>query len=107
MTTTDGGQDWASVAGPTELTSAIGVTALSCPTASACVAVASDPAGQSGDTVAFSTTDGGATWQTSVMPENFDPRQLSCQSGGECVVDGIFHPPTGAHRPFRHDSLQL
>ena len=48
LETTDGGQSWTTTAGPSELTSGIGVTKLSCTSSSACLAVASDPSGQTG-----------------------------------------------------------
>ena len=96
LETSDGGGTWASVAGPNQLTSSIGVTVLACTTAESCVAVASDPADQSGAAVAFVTNDGGATWTDSVLPTDFVPTGLQCVSGELCVASGFSQSPDGS-----------
>jgi len=96
LETTDGGATWASVPGPSQLTSSIGVTALACTTAESCVAVASDPANQSGMALTFVTNDGGATWTDSNMPSDFVPRGLDCVSAERCVVSGFHQSPEGS-----------
>ena len=96
LETTDGGQTWTSSAGPSLLTSSIGVTDLSCTAATSCVAVASDPFGRSGTTVAFVTGDGGATWTESNLPSDFVPSDLQCFSSGTCVSTGFYQSPGGS-----------
>lgn len=94
--TSDGGAAWASLAGPSQLTSSIGVTDLACTTAESCVAVASNPADQSGAALAFVTNDGGATWTHSVLPTDFVPTGLQCVSGELCVASGFSQSPDGS-----------
>ena len=96
LETTDGGGTWASVAGPSQLTSSIGVTVLTCTTAQSCIAIASDPANQSGAALAFVTNDGGATWTDSNLPEDFVPRGLQCVSAQGCIVIGFSQSPDGS-----------
>lgn len=94
--TTDGGARWASVAGPSQLTSSIGVTALDCTTAESCVAISSDPAGQSGTAVAVVTDDAGTTWTDSNLPPDFVPGGLQCVSDGSCIATGFYQSPGGS-----------
>jgi photosystem II stability/assembly factor-like uncharacterized protein len=96
LETTDGGGTWASVAGPSQFTSSIGVTVLSCTTAASCVAVASDPANQSGAALAFVTNNGGATWTDSNLPSDFVPRGFQCVSDKRCIVSGFYQSPNGS-----------
>jgi photosystem II stability/assembly factor-like uncharacterized protein len=96
LETSDGGATWASLAGPSQLASSIGVTVLACTTAESCVAVASDPADQSGAALAFVTNDGGATWSDSVLPTDFVPTGLQCVSGNLCVASGFSQSPDGS-----------
>ena len=96
LETSDGGGTWASLAGPSQLTSPIGVTVLACTTAESCVAVASDPADQSGAALAFVTNDGGATWTDSVLPIDFVPTGLQCVSDELCVASGFSQLPDGS-----------
>jgi photosystem II stability/assembly factor-like uncharacterized protein len=96
LETTDGGGTWASVAGPSQLTSSIGVTALACTTAPSCIAVASDPTSQSGAALAFVTNDGGRTWTDSNLPSDFVPGGLQCMSAERCVVSGFSQSPDGS-----------
>lgn len=94
--TTDGGRSWDSMAGPSQLTSPIGVTALDCPTAESCIAVASDPSGPSGAALSFVTNDGGATWVDSTLPTGFVPREVLCVSEEHCLVNGFYQSPEGS-----------
>jgi photosystem II stability/assembly factor-like uncharacterized protein len=94
--TTDGGATWHSVAGPSQLTSSMGVTVLACTTAESCVAIASDPAGQSGPALAFVTNDGGNTWTDANLPSDFVPGGLQCVSAGNCIVTGFYQSPEGS-----------
>jgi photosystem II stability/assembly factor-like uncharacterized protein len=93
LETADGGKTWASAPGPSQLTSSIGVTVLACTTAESCVAVASDPAGQSGAALAFVTSDAGTTWTDATMPADFVPRGLQCVSAERCVASGFYQSP--------------
>jgi photosystem II stability/assembly factor-like uncharacterized protein len=96
LETTDGGANWTSLAGPSQLTSSQGVTVLACTTATSCVAIASDPANQSGTALAFVTNDGGSTWTDSSLPSNFVPGGLQCASAQYCVVSGFYQSPDGS-----------
>ncbi len=99
LETTDGGETWATVAGPSQLTSTIGVTAMACASADSCVAVASDPGGQSGEALSFVTDDGGASWTNSDLPTDFVPggqRAIQCVSATDCVVSGFYQSPDGS-----------
>jgi photosystem II stability/assembly factor-like uncharacterized protein len=94
--TTDGGHSWTTSPGPGGLTSATGVTALSCATAASCVAVASDPAGQTGAAAAYATRDGGNSWTESDLPPDFVPSALQCTSRSGCVTVGFRQAPNGS-----------
>ena len=87
--TTDGGTTWATHAGPPGLTSLVDVSAMACPSAASCLAVASGyrPA------ATYVTTDGGTTWTTEQMPENFVPHDLQCSTASSCVVTGVIQSP--------------
>jgi photosystem II stability/assembly factor-like uncharacterized protein len=96
LETTDGGGTWASLAGPSQLTSSIGVTVLTCTTAESCVVVTSDPADQSGAALAFVTNDGGAAWTDSILPTDFVPTGLQCVSAELCIASGFSQSPDGS-----------
>ncbi|MGO9343195.1 MAG: WD40/YVTN/BNR-like repeat-containing protein [Acidimicrobiales bacterium] len=99
LETTDGGNTWATEAGPSQITSNIGVTTLACNTSESCVAVASDPGGQSGAALSFVTDDGGATWTDSNLPTDFVPGgqgSMQCLSAEDCVVSGFYQSPDGS-----------
>jgi photosystem II stability/assembly factor-like uncharacterized protein len=96
LETTDGGKTWASVPGPSQLTSSMGVTVLACTTAESCIAVASDPTSQSGTALAFLTSDGGTSWTDSNLPSDFVPRGLQCVSAERCIVSGFYQSPDGS-----------
>jgi photosystem II stability/assembly factor-like uncharacterized protein len=93
--TTDAGQSWTASSGPGGLTSASGVAELSCVTSASCVAVASDPKGQTG-AAAYATHDGGTTWTESNLPPDFLPGALQCTSSSSCVTVGFRQPPNGS-----------
>lgn len=94
--TTDGGSTWSAEAGPSRLTSSIGVSRLACTSADSCVAVASDPADQSGAAFAFATNDEGASWTSSAMPMDFVPEGVRCLSAESCVAVGFDQSPRGS-----------
>lgn len=96
LETTDGGQSWAALPGPGGLTSALGVADLSCATASSCVVVSSDPAGQTGAAAAYATADRGSTWTESELPSDFVPGALQCASPSTCVTVGFRQSPNGS-----------
>ncbi len=85
--TIDGGQSWTSNPMPTE---SEGDVQLSCTSATACVAEESRAA-EGGHTVgsdAVSTTNGGRTWTTSALPNDFISFSLQCSVDGRCVIGG-------------------
>ena len=85
----DGGDTWAVVAGPSQLTSTVRRHILACTSAESCIAVASDPTGQSGAALAFVTNDGGATLDR-LEPANRlragGLRGIQCFSAESCDV---------------------
>jgi photosystem II stability/assembly factor-like uncharacterized protein len=93
--TTDGGESWVTVAGPSQLSGSIGPALLSCTSASACVAVIKGPKGSAGTAVAYITSNAGATWTESPLPAAFFPRSLQCFSSGACVAAGLSETPQG------------
>ncbi|HTZ08954.1 MAG TPA: hypothetical protein VMB72_07770, partial [Acidimicrobiales bacterium] len=95
METTDGGATWSSHPGPAALTGTGGRIRLSCATATSCLAVARPgPAAVpatgavTAGADAFATSDGGATWSTSALPVDVQPRALQCISATDCVTSG-------------------
>jgi photosystem II stability/assembly factor-like uncharacterized protein len=86
--TTDGGQSWVTVAGPSQLSS-IGIAQLSCTSAATCVAVVKGPKGSTGTAVAFITNNSGGTWTESPLPAGFFPITLQCFSSRACVAAGF------------------
>lgn len=99
LETQDGGDTWADVAGPSQLTSTAGVTSLACTSAQSCIAVVSDPTGQSGAALAFVTNDGGGRWTDSNLPTDFVPgglRGIQCFSAESCDVVGFYQSPDGS-----------
>jgi photosystem II stability/assembly factor-like uncharacterized protein len=93
--TTDGGESWVTVAGPSQLSGSIGPALLSCTSASACVAVVKGPKGSAGTAVAYITSNAGATWTESPLPAAFFPGRLQCFSSGACVAAGLSETPQG------------
>jgi photosystem II stability/assembly factor-like uncharacterized protein len=93
--TTDGGESWATVAGPSQFPSSLGPALLSCTSASACVAVVKGHKGSPGTAEAFITSNAGTTWAESPLPAGFFPRNLQCFSSGACVVAGLSETPQG------------
>jgi photosystem II stability/assembly factor-like uncharacterized protein len=94
--TTDGGQTWTSTPGPSEVTSTAGVFDLSCTTAASCALVVSDPSGETGTAVAYSTNDAGRTWNESNLPMDFVPGALQCVAPSTCVTVGFLQSPAGS-----------
>ncbi len=79
-----GGSPWTEVALP----GAASAEAVSCPTASDCVAVGTDATGAP---MALVTTNGGATWTQETMPASataLGPAFLSCATTSTCIVVG-------------------
>ena len=88
VATTNGGATWTPVSSPT---GALTVMAVSCSSVSACLAVVSD-----GSSLWSATsTDFGQAWQREgTMPSSFlASNDLSCTTGGPCLVAG--YVPTG------------
>jgi photosystem II stability/assembly factor-like uncharacterized protein len=86
--TTDGGESWVTVAGPSQLSGMLS-QALWCTSASACVAVVQGPKGPA---TAYITSNAGATWSESPLPAAFGdgfPVSLQCFSSGACVAAGV------------------
>ena len=89
--TTNGGQSWKAqdVAGGTTPQ----LSAVSCPTATECLAVGSDGASLPGSGVVVSTTDAGATWSAASTPRNaLVVSSVFCASPVDCtavVSDGV------------------
>jgi len=94
LETTDGGESWVTVAGPSQLSS-IGIARLSCTSAAACVAVVKGPKGSTGTAAVFITSNGGGTWTESPLPAGFSPRTLQCFSSRACVAAGVSRSPQG------------
>jgi photosystem II stability/assembly factor-like uncharacterized protein len=59
LTTSDGGQTWTSRTVPSW---ALGLDGVSCPSATACIAVGSTVVSFAGSPVVVASNDGGATW---------------------------------------------
>jgi photosystem II stability/assembly factor-like uncharacterized protein len=93
--TTDGGESWVTVAGPSQLPSSLGPAVLSCTSASTCVAVVKGHKGSPGTAETFITSNAGATWAESPLPAGFFPGSLQCFSSGACVVVGLSETPQG------------
>ena len=89
--TTDGGKSWTVHGGPSGL-SLVGVSAMTCPSASTCLAVAEGYSAAA----TYATTDGGRTWTTEQMPTDFVPHDLQCSSTANCVVSGFYQPDGGS-----------
>lgn len=94
FTTTDGGLRWTSHHGPalpSPLKNSVANDVMSCAAISSCAVIAylGDSSGAS--SAAFTTSDGGATWNRSTLPSpasgQFLPTRLSC-SGTTCVAVG-------------------
>jgi photosystem II stability/assembly factor-like uncharacterized protein len=102
LRTTDGGRSWSKQPGPAGLDSKGGdhtttvpaIAGLVCPSTGSCTAVAAQ-SGSTADSMAFATTNGGATWSESTVPVTVDDAEglnmspLQCQSNGVCVVAGF------------------
>jgi photosystem II stability/assembly factor-like uncharacterized protein len=93
--TTDGGESWVMVAGPSKLPSSLGPALLSCTSASSCVAVIKGHKGSPGTAEAFITSSAGAAWAESPLPADFSPGSLQCFSSGACVVAGLSQTAQG------------
>lgn len=97
FTTTDGGQNWSSLPGPTQLSSGSLVSVLVCSTAASCLAVVSsgfalstaNGSGYGGPSTALVTTDGGESWSASDLPQGFDALSGRCSVGGNCLLTGF------------------
>lgn len=93
--TTDGGESWATVAGPSELSGSIGPALLSCTSATACIAVVKGPKGSAGPAVAYITSNAAANWTESPLAAAFFPSSLQCFSSGACIAAGLSETPQG------------
>jgi len=96
LETTDGGGTWTQRAGPSALTSTLGVAQLACTSATACLAVISDPTTQDGTVIAARTTDAGATWTSAALPAELVPGTIACPTADACVVTGFRQSPDGS-----------
>ncbi len=97
LVSTDGGESWS----PRTVDGGTGVLrAVSCSSALDCVAIGPDPMGYSNTTLAafeISTSDGGATWQSNVMPAGlWMMNSISCTGDATCVVAGPSSSTTSA-----------
>jgi photosystem II stability/assembly factor-like uncharacterized protein len=93
--TTDSGESWVTVPGPSQLSSPIGIALLSCTSATACVAVVKGPKGSPGTAVAFVTGNRGGTWTEHPLPAGLFPTRLQCFSATACVAAGFSQSPQG------------
>lgn len=93
---TDNG--WRSWATETIARKSLTLSAVSCPSPGACVAVGSTTAaGGSGNPVALVTADGGASWRTAALPgHDMALNSVSCPDTGRCVATGTSQPPSTA-----------
>ncbi|HSR84056.1 MAG TPA: hypothetical protein VLM11_07735 [Streptosporangiaceae bacterium] len=100
LRTTDGGRHFATSA----FSAQESMQALSCPTATDCVAVgvsSSDVGGTasaSATSFVAATADGGATWRQGALPHGFGLStfpQVTCPDAGHCFVLGTSNPRTG------------
>lgn len=83
--TTDGGATWKpqAVAGG----STPQLSAVSCPTATTCMAVGSNGASLPGSGVVVTTTDAGATWNAAAAPQNaLVISSVTCASPSDCTA---------------------
>jgi photosystem II stability/assembly factor-like uncharacterized protein len=86
----DGGQTWTAqfVDGGTGI-----LRSVSCSSPTACVALGSNPDGvDDAQAAAFGivTTDGGATWTSTTMPEgSWTVNGISCSNGADCTIGGL------------------
>jgi hypothetical protein len=103
--TANAGRTWTSRPGPAGLSSIyqlngaqqfIGPVELSCPSASACVVVATSPFGRRGG--AFLTKDRGRTWSASSLSSI--PAQVQCFPGSRCVSTGVVGARPGSRPHF-------
>jgi photosystem II stability/assembly factor-like uncharacterized protein len=99
LTTTDGGQTWASEPGPAvpaPSQNSAAQAAMSCATISSCTVIAyyGDLSGSSSEF--FTTSDGGASWSESTFPSpasgEFMPSGVSC-TGTTCTAVGLIVGP--------------
>jgi photosystem II stability/assembly factor-like uncharacterized protein len=96
LRSTDGGQSWTNVAVPGGLTEAL--RAIACASATACIAVASNPAGAtdpSAPALGFATSDGGSTWSPITLPAGTAAiDSVTCPDASSCLVAGAGTSPT-------------
>lgn len=90
VTTSDGGATWSAASAPA---SAVAVIGVACTSANSCTTIVNDGT----TTWSASTTDFGQTWQrTGDLPPSFQAGQdLSCQTGGTCVIAGYTSTSNG------------
>jgi hypothetical protein len=83
--TVDSGETWTSVPVAAQLPSGFQPQAVSCTSATSCVAIfVSD----STVGVAVLTTDGGTTWSRSTLPAPMAPIDVHCFTDGTCIITG-------------------
>ena len=83
--TTNGGRSWK--AQPVAGGSTPQLSAVSCPTATECLAVGSNGASLPGSGVVVSTTDAGATWSAASTPQNaLMVSSVTCASAEDCTA---------------------
>jgi hypothetical protein len=94
MATADGGASWASQTVPPimgGLESSGGLSAISCGSATSCVAVGGGigPRGGLGSAIVLTTTDGGAVWTSQAPPDGMGGfAGVACVDPSDCVADG-------------------
>jgi photosystem II stability/assembly factor-like uncharacterized protein len=83
--TTNGGKTWK--AQPVAGGSTPQLSGVSCPSATACLAVGSNGASLPGSGVVVTTSDGGATWSPATAPQNaIVVSSVTCASTTDCTV---------------------
>jgi photosystem II stability/assembly factor-like uncharacterized protein len=92
--TTDGGATWTAQ----DVPSSLALAAVSCPTASTCFAIGASPV--NGPSVAFATSDAGATWRPLPLAAQLTAAKafvvdISCASTRSCAVDAGTNSNTG------------
>jgi photosystem II stability/assembly factor-like uncharacterized protein len=95
LRSTDSGQTWINVAVPGGLTEAL--RAISCASADVCIAVASNPAGESDPTAAaigVATADGGNSWSPISLPAGTAAVEtVTCPGPNACSAAGAGATP--------------
>ena len=109
---TDGGSTWQLLALPVSPNSVGEISALDCPTATACTAVGTlyDPSSGKNSLLLVGTTDGGATWTPESAPSSLTSLQyeyfstVSCATDTQCWIAGSGSSTPGTVSPLVIDT---